>query len=143
MFVRSSDTLFRAVPPVSAGCHWLLTLSNWLGTAFLFRIGKGIFVVTLAQYQISFGLQEKSSKIFSPGDGERETALADNQPGATKSGLFPDLPRRTTPPRAGRQRPVTNPANLPRPRAPARPRQAIGRGTDQDSRRDCIWFKLS
>jgi hypothetical protein len=51
------------VPPVDAGCHWLVTLSNWLGTAILFRIGKGIFAVTLAKYQSSLGLQQKSSKI--------------------------------------------------------------------------------
>jgi hypothetical protein len=38
-----------AVPPATTGCHWIVTLSNWLGTAILFRIGKGIFVVTPAR----------------------------------------------------------------------------------------------
>ena len=54
------------MPPVDAGCHWLVTLSNWLGTAILFGFGKGFFVVTTEQYQSIFGMQEKSSKIFSP-----------------------------------------------------------------------------
>ncbi len=57
----SSVTLSWAVPPVSAGCHWLVTLSNG-GHGLLFWRE---FCITRTQYQSGFDMQQKSSTIFS------------------------------------------------------------------------------
>ena len=78
MFLSTRVTLCWAVPPVLAGCLWLVTLSKWLGTAFLFCFGKRLFIATVTQYQSSFGFQELFSKIFSP--------FPDRLPGCSVSG---------------------------------------------------------
>jgi hypothetical protein len=65
MFVRSSVTLLWAVPPVDAGCLWLVTLSKGMARPFCFVLERVYFTITPTQYQSGFEVQALFSKIFS------------------------------------------------------------------------------